>query len=164
MVWVILSSMRLCLGVFGTVYSNRIPWDRHCSSNYPLYSPSVSIRTAFSFCSDSYSAWAWNCLTTQNLILRLQHISPQLTTVIINEGNKILCTGMWFFIYITYIGVHDIQGMLSPHRRPRGLGRKTTMFYLLAKQSTHLSMFTFFTFGRSSLSASICMPFLSHVT
>ena len=55
---------------------------------------------------------------TSYLILRLQHVSPKLTIVIINEDNKVLSTRMRLCIYIAFISVYEFQGGFPPNQRP----------------------------------------------
>ena len=67
---------------------------------------------------------------TQYLILRLQHISPQLTTMIVNEGHKVLSTGMRLRIDKAYIDMHEFEQCL---RLIGGLDRTEVLFFLPAK-------------------------------
>ena len=110
----------------------------------------------FNFCTYSLSALAWNSLKTNRTWSLDFNMKAHNFSVVIHKDNKVLCTRMWFCIYIVYIGVYQFQSDSSPHWRPRVKGN----LVLLADQAIPIFLkFTFSTSGRSSNWTSIYFPF-----
>ena len=114
MVQFILSANSLSSSVFGVVYSTWIPFDWQYSSNCPWYCPLLSTWIASSF----GQFLSLPCLELledeQHLVLGLQYGSPQLPTIVVNEGHKVFWTNMQLGVDITYVGMHEFQGHSLP--------------------------------------------------